>query len=368
MISKLKELIKLLPLLIFAVLYIYSNLTGKETILDELTRVEQAQTESADIEVLDIAEKTKTLEETKSESLAELKMLKFLSEEELADFAEQINSEHNADDVEITLAEAKDKNDAEISRVYANSDNFQKATVIEAVDGDTVRVNIDGKIYKLRMIGVDTPETKHVRKGVQFYGIEASNFTKEQLLGAKVYLEKDVSETDKFDRILRYIWLMPPQDPDNPTYEELKNQSYNGILVRDGYANASTFPPDVKYKEWFAQMAKEAREANLGLWNKTERKVWEAANGKTENNEENNEENNADDEEQSKWIQTTETVTKGGTTYEVDTTQGPVKGNTKTKKYHTIGSPDYNNISVKNVTWFNTEEEAQAEGYVPTNK
>lgn len=368
MITKLKSFLKILPLLIFAVLYIYSNLTGKETILDEITRVEQAQTESADIEVLDIAEKTKTLEETKSESLAELQTLKFLSDEEITEFAAQINSKYNAEEVKNVLAEAKNKNDAEISRVYANTDNFQKATVIETVDGDTVRVDIDGRIYKLRMIGVDTPETKHVRKGVQFYGIEASNFTQEKLLGATVYLEKDVSETDKFDRILRYIWLNPPQDPDNPTYEELKNQSYNGILVRDGYANASTFPPDVKYKEWFAQMAKEARDANLGLWNKTERRAWEVANGKTETTETETTETENDADEESKWTQTTETITRGDTNYEVDTTQGPVKGNKKTKKYHTIGSPDYNKISTKNVTWFNTEEEAKAAGYVPAGR
>lgn len=85
---------------------------------------------------------------------------------------------------------------------------FEEATVTRVVDRDTIEVNLAGKKYKLRLVGVDTPETVHPSKPVEFYGLEASNYTKSQLTGKKIYLQKDVSETDKYGRLLRYVWYI----------------------------------------------------------------------------------------------------------------------------------------------------------------
>jgi len=122
-------------------------------------------------------------------------------------------------------------------------------SVTRVIDGDTIE--IEGG-YKVRYIGIDTPETVHPSKPVECFGIEASNKNKELVEGKRVRLEKDVSETDKYGRLLRYIWV--------------GDVFVNDYLVRQGYAYASTYPPDVKYSEQFVRAQREARENNRGLW------------------------------------------------------------------------------------------------------
>jgi len=133
-------------------------------------------------------------------------------------------------------------------------------TVTRVIDGDTIEVEMRGETYKVRLIGINTPEST---TRIESYGKEASNFTKSQLLGKKVYLEKDVSETDKYGRLLRYVWLKKPSEP---TDSEIRTKMFNAILVLEGYAQAATYPPDVKYAEYFAKYEAEARENNRGLW------------------------------------------------------------------------------------------------------
>lgn len=193
---------------------------------------------------------------------------------------------------------------------------YQVATITDVVDGDTAVVGIYGNNYKLRLTGVNTPETVHPSKPVEFFGKEASDFTKANLNQIKVWLEKDVSETDKYDRLLRYIWLTPPVDPENPTYEEVRDQMFNGILVRDGYANASTYHPDVKYSEIFAKIEREAREANRGLWNNDERVAWESSNAPVGlvSQQDNSQAVQQQSSQQAQapaggWVQTTEVIT-----------------------------------------------------------
>ena len=82
-----------------------------------------------------------------------------------------------------------------------------EASVIRVIDGDTIEVAIDDRTFTVRYIGVDTPETVHPEKPVEWMGPEASAVNKELVEGKTVYLEKDVSETDKYDRLLRYIFL-----------------------------------------------------------------------------------------------------------------------------------------------------------------
>jgi len=128
-----------------------------------------------------------------------------------------------------------------------------EAQVVNVVDGDTIDVIIQGREFRLRYIGVDTPESVHPTIGEEPYGKEAAQRNRELVMGRTVYLEKDVSETDRFGRLLRYVWLD-------------SQRMVNAILVSEGYAQVVTFPPDVKYQELFLALQREAREAGRGLW------------------------------------------------------------------------------------------------------
>ena len=111
---------------------------------------------------------------------------------------------------------------------------------------------INGKTEKVRLIGVDTPETVHPTKEVEAYGQEASSFTKAQLTDKEIKLEFDVEERDKYGRLLAYVWL--------------GDKLFNEVLVAEGYAQVATYPPNVKYVDRFTAAQKQAREANKGLW------------------------------------------------------------------------------------------------------
>lgn len=125
--------------------------------------------------------------------------------------------------------------------------------VVRVVDGDTVVLEINGVEEKVRLIGLNTPETVDPRRPVQCFGKEASSANKKLVEGKMVRLEKDVSETDKYGRLLRYVYV--------------GDMFVNDYLTRNGFAYASTFPPDVKYAEQFKEAQKEARINKRGLWN-----------------------------------------------------------------------------------------------------
>lgn len=124
--------------------------------------------------------------------------------------------------------------------------NFKVSRVI---DGDTIEL-VGGE--KVRYLGIDTPETVDPRKPVQCFGREASKKNKELVEGKTVRLEKDITERDFYSRLLRYVWV--------------EKNFINLELVKQGFANSSTFPPDVKYQKEFLLGEKEAKESGLGLW------------------------------------------------------------------------------------------------------
>jgi len=128
-------------------------------------------------------------------------------------------------------------------------------SVFSVVDGDTIKVNIDGKIETLRLIGIDTPETVDPRKVVQCFGKEASDKAKGILSGKKVRLEADSTqgEYDKYNRLLRYVFL---EDGTN----------FNKLMISEGYAHEYTYDLPYKYQAGFKRAEKEAREAKKGLW------------------------------------------------------------------------------------------------------
>jgi micrococcal nuclease len=105
---------------------------------------------------------------------------------------------------------------------------------------------------RVRLIGVDTPETKHPKKPVEYYGKEASAFTKKMVEGKEVRLEYDVQDRDKYGRLLAYVYLM------DGTF-------LNAEIIKQGYGHAYTRFP-FKYMEEFRLYEKEAREAKRGLW------------------------------------------------------------------------------------------------------
>ncbi|MEH6989941.1 thermonuclease family protein [Cytobacillus firmus] len=140
----------------------------------------------------------------------------------------------------------------------AESLGLELVTVGRVVDGDTIETS-DGS--KVRLIGVNTPEST---TRVEEYGKEASQFTTSELTGKKVWMQKDVSDTDRYGRLLRIIWLdIPADDMDEG---EIRAKMFNAHLVLNGYAEPSTYNPDVKYSEYFREFGREAREANKGLW------------------------------------------------------------------------------------------------------
>jgi len=142
-----------------------------------------------------------------------------------------------------------------IPSVLPTAPPLVQAQVVRVIDGDTIEVSIGGKLYKVRYIGIDTPETKHPDKDVEWMGPEAAAKNEELVGGKVVGLEKDVSETDKYGRLLRYVWV--------------GDLMVNAELVRLGYAQVSTYPPDVKYTDLFLLLQREAREAGRGLWGPT---------------------------------------------------------------------------------------------------
>ena len=127
--------------------------------------------------------------------------------------------------------------------------NRQSVKVTRVIDGDTIE--IEGS-QKIRYIGIDTPETVHPDKTVQCFGREATDKNKELTEGKTVELEKDISETDKYERLLRYVYI--------------NDLFVNDYLVRQGFAHASSYPPDVKYQDQLRAAEKEARSNNRGLW------------------------------------------------------------------------------------------------------
>ena len=129
------------------------------------------------------------------------------------------------------------------------------STVQHVVDGDTIDISIGGKTERVRLIGINTPETKHPTKGVECFGPEASAYT-EQLLpkGTALRVERDVEARDKYGRLLLYVYIAS------------NNVFVNLDLVMNGYARPMVFEPNTAHKADFAQAATQAELRNVGLW------------------------------------------------------------------------------------------------------
>lgn len=138
-----------------------------------------------------------------------------------------------------------------INDFVPRADTIAKSTekVTRVIDGDTFE--IEGGI-KIRLIGMDTPEMKNKNKTIDCFAVEAKKKMESLVGGKEVVLVKDVSETDKYGRLLRYVYL--------------GDEMVNDTLLKEGYAKISTFPPDVKFKDVFLSSERQAREVKAGLW------------------------------------------------------------------------------------------------------
>jgi micrococcal nuclease len=202
------------------------------------------------------------------------------------------------------------------------SQSLPSYLVTKVVDGDTFDINMNGKIERIRLIGVDTPETVDPRKPVQCFGQEASNFTKNSISGKEIALETDVTQgyRDKYGRLLGYAFLS------DGTF-------VNKILLSEGYAHEYTYSIPYKYQVEFKTAEREARANNRGLWSPSACQ----------------------------------------TTTEKPTDSCVIKGNISSKgeKIYHVPDGEYYNKTIINESlgerWFCTESEAKAAGWRPSH-
>jgi len=147
------------------------------------------------------------------------------------------------------------------------ADGFVECTFDRDVDGDTIIVNLDGQRQRVRLIGIDCPESvapSETGKVNTEEGIEASDYTKSLLSkGQTLYLAKDTSDTDDYNRLLRYVWI---EKPDNTRDAgEVSSKMLNGILVYQGYARSYRYRPDTAYNDIFDDLAADAKAAGRGV-------------------------------------------------------------------------------------------------------
>lgn len=141
------------------------------------------------------------------------------------------------------------------------------AQVIRVVDGDTLKINLQGHEESVRLIGIDTPESRANAKAMRdsnrsgqdiativSQGKEATAFTRSRVkIGDLVRLETDVQPRDRYQRLLAYVWLSD-------------GTMLNEAIVRAGYAQPRTYPPNVRYQNLFLEAARDARRNGRGLW------------------------------------------------------------------------------------------------------
>jgi len=197
---------------------------------------------------------------------------------------------------------------------YSGGDAGSEDVVVSQVyDGDTIVVGRGWRQTTVRLIGVDTPETARPDTPVQFFGPEASDFTRTSLEGKGVRLEFEAPDRpgggiDHYGRTLAYVFTKD-------------GRNFNLELVRLGYGRAYTRYP-FRYMKEFKAAERAARAAGLGMWSKDRKAAW------------------SDPEK-----------------------RGRIIGNIRSHIYHLHGQYGYEKIAEKNRVYFNTEEEASKAGY-----
>lgn len=154
----------------------------------------------------------------------------------------------------------------------------------KCVDGDTIKIELDGEVKTVRMLAVDTPESVHPTKGVEYYGKEASNFTCETFTNAeKIEIEYDADsdKEDKYDRLL--VWLF------------VDGKLFQDMLIQGGYAEVAYLYGDYKYTSLLQDHQAVVETKKIGIWNDEARESYNTDNN-IEEDVENVDDNYSDDE------------------------------------------------------------------------
>jgi len=136
--------------------------------------------------------------------------------------------------------------------VGAEAPPLLEGTVVRIVDGDTIHVRLGDLVERVRYIGVNTPELRHPTRGEEPGGREAREVNRELVEGRRVRLEVDVQSRDRHGRLLAYVWV--------------GDVMINAEIVRLGFAQVMTVPPNVRHQALFVKLQRDARAARRGLW------------------------------------------------------------------------------------------------------
>jgi micrococcal nuclease len=192
----------------------------------------------------------------------------------------------------------------------ATVSNRIEAMVTKVLDGDTIEVNINGAQYKLRYIGIDAPEPDSIDTNTRNIALKAADKNSEMVGNQKVEIEKDVSETDRYGRLLRYVYA--------------GGLMVNAELVKSGYAQAVSYPPDTKYQSLFSSLQAGAKASKAGMWGSS-----------------------------------------GYYSAPMSTEKGIYVGSKRSNKYHYPSCVWAQQIAADNEIWFSSSEEAKSGGYIP---
>jgi micrococcal nuclease len=236
---------------------------------------------------------------------------------------------------------------------------YETAEVKRVVDGDTFETAVGDKV---RLIGMNTPETVKPNSPVEAYGKEASAYTKKRLTGRTVLMFADVGDKDKYGRKLRYVFI------------EGEAEMFNMTLVREGYAGTMTVPPNVMFAKAFVEAEREARNRGAGLWadpsnggsagagpgGKAGASGNDGASGKSGSSGKNGAGNN----DGSNGSNSSGGNGSGGSAATASCSDPKIKGNMNSKRekiYHVPGGRSY--AQTKAEVMFCTEEEAVQAGF-----
>jgi micrococcal nuclease len=264
-----------------------------------------------------------------------------------AERAAAYNAAQEAKQQAEAATKAKSEEEAKVKAEQAAANKRISAKVIEVVDGDTIKVDIQGKTETVRFLLVDTPETKHPDKGVQPFGPEASSFTKDLLTGKDVELEKDVSERDKYGRLLFYVYV--------------NGKSVEEMLLEKGLARVAVYPPDVKYVDQYRAIQDQARQSGVGIWSIENYARDDGYHPEVSNKSSvSSQTQPAPAQPAPSQPAPSHPVAKSGPGPHGETIKGNI--NSKGEKiYHVPGGQFYDKTNPE--AWFFTEAEAQAAGY-----
>lgn len=143
--------------------------------------------------------------------------------------------------------------------IYTNFyDDWENTSykVIKVIDGDTIEVQGRFSKFKVRYIGIDTPETEKENQKGECYAKEAENFNRSLVENNFVYLQSDEESRDIYERELRYVYIKI----------DGKLQMVNLLLISEGYANSLKIEPNTKYANEFEKYENQAKSQNIGLW------------------------------------------------------------------------------------------------------